>query len=608
MNSCMKTFALTLSACALCAAAKAAPEVRLEDRGEQVVLDNGIIAATINKTSASVASLRFKGTEMISQSGRGPNVYFSMDGGANYRQPKGCVFAVKTAGPALVDVGCKRTWSNEPQAFDIEAHYVLRRGDSGLYVYVLLAHPAQYPATRYGEWRMVWRTPAETEDWICVDPQRHWRMPDPADYQTAQQTGIKEIVKLTQGTRAGQFDCKYDFNASYYDLGCWGHAFARTQLGAWIVCGGYDFFNDGPTKQDLNAAAGINHIHFGMDHYSSSGLSVAAHEKWSKLYGPYLLYCNSAGEVAAMWDDAQARVRREQAEWPYAWLTDVPEYPAAAARGGVSGRLVVQDTQKPQLTSANAWIGLAQPEAGGHWQDESKHYQYWTRVRADGSFDIPHVRPGSYTLYAFTTGAVGEFAKQDIKVSAGQTTPAGDLVWNVPHKGRIAWEIGVPDRSAREFAHGDDYFHGYGWEKFAQQFSNPLEFTIGKSDPAKDWNYAHCGYGDKKLVPWKWRIHFKLDTAPRGDANLVLALASADGARLEVFVNDAAKPAATVTPAVQGGNALLRESIHAKYGVEQVPFPADTLHAGENTITLVQTGTKSFRQHVMYDYLCLELP
>ena len=212
-------------------------------------------------------------------------------------------------------------------------------------------------------------------------------------------------------------------------------------------------------------------------------------------------------------------------------------------------------------------------------------------------------------FYAFTTGAVGEFSKAEVIVRAGQVTSAGNLVWNVPHQGsKIAWEIGVPDRTAKEFAHGNDYFHGYGWEKFPKEFSNPLEFTIGKSDPSRDWNYAQPGYGDAKLQPWKWRIHFQLPAAPPGDATLVLAIASAEAAKIEVFSNDESNPVATVVPSVQGGDALLREGIHGKYCVEQAAIPASQLHAGENIITLVQTGVKGLRQHVMYDYLRLELP
>ncbi len=598
-----------LSICAAAIPAQAADgDVRFEDRGEQVVLDNGIVTATINKSTANVSSLKFQGAEMVLPAARGANVYFSMDGGTNYRQPAGCKFSVKAQTPEMVDVACRRVWKDEPQALDIEAHYVLRRGDAGLYVYAILDHPAKYPATGYGEWRMVWRTPAEEQDWICVDEARHWQMPNPADYSTAEKTGIKEITKLTTGVRAGKFDCKYDFNASYYDIGCWGHAFAKSKRVAWIVCGGSDFFNDGPMKQDLNAAAGINHIHFGMNHYNGSNPKVAAGETWRKIYGPYLLYCNRGDDVQSMWADAKLRVQKEKEAWPYKWLTDVPEYPPAAERGSVGGTLQIKDAQKPKLTADKAWIGLAQPDAGRTWQFESKRYQYWTRADGDGKFVIANVRPGKYTLYAFTNGAIGEFSKPEVGVDAGQATQLDRLVWDVPHNGKIVWELGVPDRSAKEFAHGHDYFHGYTWNSFAKEFANPLEFTIGKSDPAKDWNYAQTGYGNDKLTPWKWRIHFQLAAVPSGDAVLTLAIASADSARIEVFANDESKPVASVVPAVQGGDALLRESAHAKYCVEEAKIPANKLQAGENTITLVQTNVKGFRSHVMYDYLRLEAP
>ncbi|MGC3991172.1 MAG: hypothetical protein QM796_16140 [Chthoniobacteraceae bacterium] len=101
------------------------------------------------------------------------------------------------------------------------------------------------------------------------------------------------------------------------------------------------------------------------------------------------------------------------------------------------------------------------PEDGpeGNWQYQGSAYQYWAQAARDGTFSIPHVRPGSYTLYAFNTGAVGEFSKTKITVKAGSATDLGQLVWNVPHPGHhLAWEIGIPDRSAAEFKHGNDYF------------------------------------------------------------------------------------------------------------------------------------------------------
>jgi rhamnogalacturonan endolyase len=495
---------------------------------------------------------------------------------------------------------------------DIDAHFVLRRGASGIYCYAILNHPASYPDTGFGEWRMVWKLSNDLLEKIYVDDLRHWQMPSSEDYTHAQPTGIKEITKLTTGVRAGQYDCKYDFSASYYDIGCWGHASDKNKIGGWMVLGGYDFFNDGPTKQDLNAASGINHIHFGMDHYNCSTYHIAAGETWTKMFGPFLLYCNQNDAGAdACWADAKAQVVAEKAAWPYAWLTGNPLYPPAAGRGSVSGLYIVKDALKPALTASDTWIGLAQPPPGGNWQFDSMHYEYWVKTGPAGAFKIPFVRPGAYTLYAFTTGAVGEFSRTGIQVGRGADTPLGDVLWNVPHKGSsIAWEIGIPDRTAKEFRHGDDYFHGYVWQNFSKEWPNPLDYTIGKSNPVTDWNYAQTPYVQGAQVsPWKWRIHFKLASVPpTGNATLTLAIASAQHATINIYTNDEPKPLATVKPSIQGGNALLRESIHAKYCVEYVPIPVANLKTGDNILTLEFPAARGADAHVMYDYVNLEMP
>lgn len=586
-----------------CAADRAASDVTLQEEGDNVILANGILRAVISRSKARISSLRYRGFEMLTSG------YYSMDGGKNYRTPANCRYLVKTRTPELVDVGMKRTWKDEPQAFDIDVHFVLRRGDSGLYTYALLDHPAHYPTTGVSEWRMVWKLSDDLLERIYVDDRRHWQMQSPSD--RTERTGIAEIVKITSGVRAGKFDCKYDYNANYHDLGCWGHASNRNKVGAWIVLGSHEFFNDGPTKQDLTAAAGINHIHFGMNHYNGSTIHVETGQSWQKLFGPFLLYCNHEERGGdACWADARNRAWAEQTAWPYDWLTDNPAYPLAEQRGRAAGRLVVKDPLKPDLNGGRAWVGLAQPSPRGNWQFESLHYQFWVKADAGGRFSIPHVRPGRYTLYAFAEGAVGEFSRKDVVVKAGQTTELGVVRWEVPHQGKeIAWEIGVPDRTAREFRHGEDYFQGYLWQRFAQEFPNPLEYTLGKSKPATDWNYAQARYsGGDRPVPHRWRIHFHLPAVPAGAATLTLAIASADRARLQVFVNEERRFLTEVTPAVQGGNALLREGIHAKYCVEYVTIPAERLKAGANVIELVLASVRSSGAHVMYDYLSLELP
>ncbi|HEU5071390.1 MAG TPA: polysaccharide lyase family protein [Verrucomicrobiae bacterium] len=599
--------------------------VTLTSSGGNVILANGIISATIATNNAKVTSYLFNGRQMLDASGL---IYYSMDGGTSYEQPANCVYRVATNTTDMVDISCRVTWAdhtNRVHAFDIDVHYVLRRGDTGLYGYAVLSHPETYPATGVGEWRLVWKLPHTSTDWtferIYVDALRNWYWGTYQDFTAEAATGIAEVGLLTTGLRAGQYDCKYEYSADYQKIGCWGHASDTNGVGVWVVLGGCDYLNDGPTKNDLTLAESYNLLHFGRNHYNGSGTSVAAGENWSKIYGPYLLYCNQtaagAGAGDVLWADARAQVQAEVAAWPYAWLSDNTNYPVGASRGAVSGRFSVNDPLKPSLAAGtNTWIGLAQPDPASNWQFDSKHYQYWTHPDAAGHFVVPAVRPGIYTLYAFTDGAVGEFSQPNVVVSAGATNALGDVTWTVPHPGgRIAWEIGVPDRSATEFRHGHtDYWYPFLWNTISNEWSNPLEYFVGTSNWTNDWNYVHPGYlAGGTWSGWKWRIHFTLTNLPSsGSATLTIAWASADSAAEQVFVNNESSALADFYPSClggpTGGNAHIREGIHAKYGVDYVTIPLSALQLGTNIITLVERRTGGATQHVMYDYVSLELP
>jgi rhamnogalacturonan endolyase len=87
---------------------------------------------------------------------------------------------------------------------------------------------------------------------------------------------------------------------------------------------------------------------------------------------------------------------------------------------------------------------------------------------------------------------------------------------------------------------------------------------------------------------------------------MVVAIASSESARLQVTVNGT-EPFSQVAP-VEGGNALLREGVHAKYCTETFTIPVSLLKVGANTIQLLQSKTKADKSHIMYDYIRLEMP
>jgi rhamnogalacturonan endolyase len=591
-------------------ASMAEAQVTLTDGGTSVTLNNGIIAATITKANAHVTSITYRGFQMVRPAGG--DIYYSMDGGTSYEQPGSCLYSIKTQTPNLVDIALTQTYSTQIHAVDWELHYVLRTGDSGLYAYAILSHPATYPAASIGEWRNVWKFPDDLLLNIFVDDLRNWQMPTAADYAAASPTGIAEVVLLNTGVRTGKYDSKYEYSANYADLGSYGHASNTNLIGAWLVLGSHEYFNDGPTKNDLTAADRIIHQHFGMNHYNGSAINVAAGESWRKIFGPFLFYMNSCPTGAnACWADAKAKAQSEQTVWPYSWLTANSEYPLTTGRGTVTGRFVVNDALKPTVSGANAWVGVAQADPGINWQYDTKHYQYWVKSDANGNFSIPNVRPGTYTLYAFTNGAVGEYSQASVAVTAGGTTALGSVTWNVTHPGgSIAWEIGVPDRTAKEFRHGStDYFEPYKWDLYGTEFPNPLNYYVGTSNWAVDWNYAHSPY-PSTLVTWPWRINFNLASVPAsGNATMTFAFASSDHSRMDVYVNDDVTLFASFYPNEGGGNALIREGIHAKYGLNYLAIPVSRLRVGANTITLVEGRTADgIQDHFMYDYVNLEMP
>ena len=247
-----------------------------------------------------------------------------------------------------------------------------------------------------------------------------------------------------------------------------------------------------------------------------------------------------------MWADAKAQAQAEHDAWPCAWLTGNPNYPLAAARGAASGRFLVSDPLKTSVSTSNAWIGLTDPSAD--WQFDSGHYEYWVRAAADGSFMIANARPGTYTLHAFTDGEMGEFALGNVVVTAGVTNALGDQTWSVPRTGTfLAWEVGVPNRTASEYRHGSsNYYEGFIWDTFAGEFSNPLEYNIGASDWTTDLNYTHCYYKVNGVRnQWKWRLNFLMASVPAsGSATLNIAFASSNGgnsqsgAPMNLYVNN----------------------------------------------------------------------
>jgi rhamnogalacturonan endolyase len=740
--------------------------VTVVDNGKSWTLDNGIVKATITKDSGAMPSLIYKGVQIMQASG-----------GTWEHNPQGAPVLVNsvsidpaTNGGARAEVSIKgksngtfmmtRSAPGGGTMVDIEIRYSLGRGDSGVYVYSILSHPASYPAMGVGaEDRYITRL-NQAFDWITVDKDRNMLEAAPTDWGTGVVVHAKEQRIMSKGVYKNSVEHKYSYSGMQYVTKAYGWSSTKYHIGAWFINPTIEYLSGGPTRIDLDAHFGDNgdpepiildYWHSG--HYDGARAQIPAGEEWSKVIGPIYVYVNSldkpqpttqaeldtlkategnptvpsswTANANALWQDALGQWKKENTAWPFDWVKGV-DYTPLAQRGNVKGQIVLDDPLAPKgaskklphlvigLTHADidpASIprptfgglppgtrpGLASggtpapglreappsgspvqaggPGAGpgtgrgprpggfaftpnpdaGSWIHDARYYQFFNDGTEDGKFDITKVRPGTYTLHATADGVLGDFAQANITVEPGKTLDLGKLVWKPVRFGKQIWEIGYPDRAADGFLKGDGQNYWlWGWNlRYALLFPNGLTYTVGKSDPHKDWFFeevptasnlsfvnpaakdpANQRFGWVKAEsltqypqtnqtgPWAvygkgketvWTIKFNMAKAGTGVAALRVGLAGVNGLRGGLPVSVNGKSAGALGDGSNPDNQRLIGTDAIRYNTDKglwqqrtLKFDAVMLKKDENTITFtVPAGDLS--TGVVWDYLRLEL-
>jgi rhamnogalacturonan endolyase len=394
-----------------------------------------------------------------------------------------------------------------------------------------------------------------------------------------------------------------------------------------------EYMSGGPTKpeflghRDTNAVAAPCVLNYWRSsHYGGASVDVAQGEVWNKVVGPFYLYVNSGAEPKDLYEDARAQAKAQIGKWPFDWVDGV-DYPKKAQRATVSGTMVLKDSQAATTKLPNLEVGLTHAAYQSpvmavrtvDWQQDAKFYEFWARGKEDGTFAIPNVRAGTYTLHAFADGVLGEFAQAEVKVEAGKALNLGEIAWMPVRKGKQLWEIGIPNRNGSEFFKGDEYAVMDIALQYAKLFPDDITYTIGKSDFRKDWFFEHVPHNvdsNARAVPFSGitttvpgaaaprTIVFDLAAAPKGRATLRTAISgSGTVMRIDVSVNDQAAGAITRLP---GDGAITRHQIQGIWVEREVPFSAALLKQGTNTLKLTMLGG-NINNGVIYDYLRLEL-
>jgi len=335
------------------------------------------------------------------------------------------------------------------------------------------------------------------------------------------------------------------------------------------------------------------------------------------------------------------------------------DYPHSAERGTVTGQIVLDDPLAPPNTPktlSHITVGLTAPDTDKLlWIHNANGYQFWNDGTEDGKFTLTKVRPGSYTLHAFATGVLGDFAQTNITVVAGKTVDLGKLVWKPVRYGTQLWEIGYPDRTGDKFFKGDGANSWlWGWNmRYALLFPHDITYTVGKSDYRKDWFFeevphatnlsfvnseakdpANQPFGWVKAEslqqypqtnqhgPWAiygsgrttvWTVKFSVVKTVHGQAALRVALAGVNGLRDGLAVGLNGHSIGAIGDGTTPDNAHLITTNSIRYNADKglnqqrtLKFDAALLKPGENEMTFTVPGG-DLQSGVVWDYLRLEL-
>lgn len=602
---------MTLALAALTTDARGAdPPVTLTETASSFTLANDYVTARIEKRSGVLSSLKYKDLELLGKASGSPFAYWSTVGGAvlGSKRQASVIVSPKTNDGTRAIVSCRFQGGNSP--LDVDIGYALGRGDSGIYTYTIWDHKPAYRGFSVAEARFAMKLNEKVFDYMTIDAQRRKVMPTPADWDHGTPLNMKEARRLTTGRYAGQAEHKYDYSAIQFAIPAFGWSSTKYKVGLWMINPSIEYLSGGPTKVELTGHLDVNTgaaptllNYWKGSHYGGSSLAVAQGEAWNRFVGPMLIYCNSGPDHDAMWHDALAKASREARAWPYDWVVD-PRYPTKAQRGTVTGTLTIKDPLVSMAKISNLLVGLTPHDPEGRpvdWQRDAKYYQFWVRAGANGRFTIPNIRPGTYTLRAIADGVLGEFSKANVTVAAGQTVDLGNLEWRPVRFGRQLWEIGVPDRGAAEFRHGDHYWVWGLYNDYPKEFPQDVNFVIGKSDWSKDWNYVQP---PRNGQPTTWSVTFELPQAPHGKATLRLAICGSRGrGGIRVSVNG--QPVGGTGRLLDSG-VMHRDGIRGYWEERAIAFDAALLKAGTNVLQLTNTG-RNWTEGVLYDYLRLEL-
>src|SRR5579871_1213112 len=238
--------------------------VTVTDNGGTVVLANGIVSITINKSNGNITNFTFNGTNLLSGGNGGGYFYFDGSGGPTLSNPTYTL----TVNPA-------NNGGNQAEVLlqtiaspmDMAVYYDLNRGQQGIYDTMILTHESSYADYPGAELRTNMYV-GSAFDWLAVDPYRFRQMAPPSTAVTTVPGAPQEVMQYTAGPYNGLTNCKYSYSAPLGKEDVYGWASSTTPYGVWQTFPSHEYLDGGPMHRELTEHIGNTLLDmFGGGHY-----------------------------------------------------------------------------------------------------------------------------------------------------------------------------------------------------------------------------------------------------------------------------------------------------------------------------------------------------
>ncbi len=445
-------------------------DIKLEVNNLNAIITNKFFKVYIN--NASVSKLLINNINIVDNLNGKKTFYLDWNGGKFIFIPEN-LFIIKFSND-IIHIMYNMFLYKE---CELQYHIIIRNNIFGIYNYIIINNSNINLSYSFSELRTVYRF-----DYNIMNILYNGLLVQKSylyNYLNKQTLIQDETWQLEDGTYYSKYDLAgYIRNTNFY--GIYGE-----QYGVWIMNFSHEYFSGGPLKQDLlvhQDSLILNYLN--STHFGTKELVIPKY-KWSKMYGPWLIYFNKGKNINLI-SDANMFFNIEKNNWPFKWIEE-KHYPIK--RFFIKGKFKnVKHLYQIILCSSE----------NEKFDFQTLGYLYNTISLNNGNFIIKNIRPGNYKLYVYPINGYdcNFLFKKEIEIKYNLDLGTLDIN-EINLKNKLIWNIGETNRKSNVYKYSNKN-RNYIWHTL---IPSNLNFYINKSNITKDWYYAQTKKG-------KWKIYF----------------------------------------------------------------------------------------------------